>query len=1208
MAAYGLDAMSNSRNHRLPRETDLWSPLVRRIAIVLLFVAIANAAGASPVSVLTYHNDNARTGRNTNETALTLANVNTNSFGLLFTCAVDGYVYAQPLILAGVAIPSNGVHNVVYVATEHDSVYAFDADNNAGSNAVPLWQVSFLNPSAGITSARSGDVNCGDLVPEIGITSTPVIDPVTGTIYVEAKTEEVASGVTSFVHRLHALDVATGSEKFSGPVLIQSTVPGTGEGNDGLGNVPFDPLTQFNRTGLLLNNGVVYFGYAAHCDIHPYHGWLFGYEAATLTTNTLFNSTPNGVAGGFWESGGGPASDTNGNVFVATGNGTFDPPNSNYGDSLLRLSTSNSLMVADYFTPHNQQDLFDNDNDLGSGDVLLLPDEAGSGAHPHLATCAGKEGTVYLVDRDNMGTFNAADDTQIVESLPGAIGGCFDAPAYFNNALYFVGAGDVIKAFTVTNGSIASSPSSQGSGTYSFPGATVSISANGTNDAIAWAIQSDAFHNNGPSFLHAYNAADVSQELYNSAQAGSRDIPGGAVKFTVPTIANGKVYVGTATGLSVFGNIVGTPTITPNGGNFTNSVLVTLSNTTPGAVIYYTLDNTAPTPNSTLYTGPFSQTTSATINAQALLGGVTGSAVVSANFTIISVQPPSASFTALPTAGLTPLIVTFTDTSTGSITNRSWTFGDGGTTNTPNTTVTYTYNSAGTNTVTLVVTGPLGVSTNTLVAYIIAANPSPQQVVSPTNPDFGLLLVGAISTQTFSIANTGLLTLTGAATVLGESFALVGGSPYSVDAGQTGLVSVSFRPVAAGAFAGSLVFTSNGGVSTNAVAGSAVTVMTADFTATPTNGNAPLLVNFTDVSVGSVTNRSWDFGDGNTSGDVNPSHTYSNAGIYSVTLTVSGPSGSSVTNLTITATNVVSTLPSITIVRPGNGMLYPPVTNLAITIVASATANNGVAISNIEFFADGAKLGETTSNPGTNFLSNPTFGSHAITARATDALGATNTSTVVTIGVGAKNSPLGNWVVTVSGADKGVEFLTINDDFSASGFGIRLKQFGLENLSGHWGFNAKGQMTGTFLEETGNATNWTGTLVGPARSLRSVNATVLTTASGVFHWRGVVATPSWDLSGTWMGSVTMARTPASPVSYVLSRSANNSAVFDIATSADPSTMVGQLLATSRNRVYGYIMFSGKPVTMSGLFNVRRLAMNLNGMDNTGEKVKIKIER
>ena len=1081
---------------------------MRRLAVLLLFAATASATAATSVSVLTYHNDKARTGRNTNETVLTLANVNTNSFGVLFTYAVDGYVYAQPLLLANVTIPSNGVHNVVYIATEHDSVYAFDADSNTASNAAPLWQVSFINPSGGITPVPKSDVNCNDLVPEIGITSTPVIDPVGGTIYIVAKTKEVVSGTTNYAQRLHALDVATGAEKLGGPVIIQAAVQGTGYDSDGLGHVSLGPLKHLNRTALLLSNGILYFGFGSHCDIDFYHGWLFGFDAQTLATNAVFNSTLNGQRGGIWNTSG-AASDTDGNVYVSTGNGTFDPINNNYGDSLLRFSTSNSLAVADYFTPHNQQDLNDNDNDLNSGGVVLLPDESGSVAHPHLVVCAGKEGTLYLVDRDNMGQFNATDDTQIVQSLPGAIGMGFDTPAYFNNTLYHIGVDDVIKAFTITNGSIVSTPSSQGSTVFGFPGATPSISANGTNDGIAWAIQSDASSTSGPSVLHAYNAADVSQELYNSSQAGSRDTLGGAVKFTVPTIANGKVYVGTESTLSVFGNFVAAPTITPNGGTFTNSVLVTLANTTPGAAVHYTLDNTIPTTNSALYTGPFSQTTSATVGARAFLGGVTGSAAVSANFTIISLQPPSASFTGSPTTGLPPLAVTFTDNSTGAITNRSWTFGDGGTTNTLNTTVAYTYNLAGTNTVTLVATGPLGARTNARVNYIVT--------------------------------------------------------------------------------------------------GSAAIPPTAGFTATPTNGAAPLLVNFTDASAGSITNHSWTFGDGNTSGAVNPSHTYSNAGNYSVALTVSGPSGSSATNLPnlITVTNVVSTLPTVTILRPTTGMLYPPVTNLTITIVASAIANNGAAISKIEFFADSKKLGETTSNSGTNFLFSPTFGNHIIMARVTDTLGASNTSPSITITVGAKNSPLGSWEVTVSGADKGAQFVTFKDDFTASGFGIRLKTFGLDDVSGHWAFNPKGQVTGAFFEQTLGSTNWSGTLLGTAKSLKGVSGVLPTTTPGTYHWKGITAMSFRDLSGTWTGMVTVVKT-AAPVSYLLSPNANDPAVFDIATSAAPGTVVGQLLVTSRNQIYGYVAFSGKLVTMSGAFNIRKLTMTLKGADSAGEKVKIQI--
>ena len=380
----------------------------RRFVFLLAFGCLGTTAAialATPIQVLTYHNDVARTGRNTNETVLTLANVNTNNFGLLWTYPVDGYVYAQPLILTNVTVPGKGVHNVVYIATEHNSVYAFDADNNAGSNAAPLWQVSFINPAAGITSVSNSDAGCADLVPEIGITSTPVIDPVSGTIYVEANTKEVVTNVTNFVQRLHALDVTTGAEKFGGPVLVQASVPGTGDGST---QVVFNALTSFNRTGLLLNNGVVYFGCGSHCDNPVFHGWLFGFNSQTLATSSIFLTTPNGSEAGIWAAGGGPAADTNGNIFTSTGNGTFSPTNGNYGDSFLRLSTSNSLAVADYFTPYNQVGLDESNKDIGSGGVVVLPDEVGSVAHPHLLVGAGKQGTIYLVDRDNMGHFNAA--------------------------------------------------------------------------------------------------------------------------------------------------------------------------------------------------------------------------------------------------------------------------------------------------------------------------------------------------------------------------------------------------------------------------------------------------------------------------------------------------------------------------------------------------------------------------------------------------------------------------------------------------------------------------------------------------------------------------------------------------------------------------------------------------------------------------------
>src|SRR2546426_2979439 len=323
--------------------------------VFLLVWLIWPATQAIGVNVLTYHNDNARTGQNTNETVLTLARVASTNFGKLFGYAVDGYVYAQPLVVTNVTIPGKGVHDVVYVATEHDSVYAFDANSNALGNAVPLWQGSLINPAAGITTVSSDDVSCSNLRPEIGITSTPVIDVSSQTIYVVAKTKEVTSNSTAYYHRLHALDLASGAEKFGGPAGVQASVAGTGDGTD-LVHVMFDPLRQLNRAALLLNNGVVYMASASHCDIGPYHGWIIGYGAQTFALTNFFNVTPNGGGWGALRSGGGPACDNSNNIYVLTGNGTFDTngPVGAFGNSFLKLSTTNGFQLADYFTPYNQ--------------------------------------------------------------------------------------------------------------------------------------------------------------------------------------------------------------------------------------------------------------------------------------------------------------------------------------------------------------------------------------------------------------------------------------------------------------------------------------------------------------------------------------------------------------------------------------------------------------------------------------------------------------------------------------------------------------------------------------------------------------------------------------------------------------------------------------------------------------------------------------
>ncbi len=587
------------------------------------------------LSVWTYHYDNARTGLNPNETALTPANVNPAGFGKIFSYPVDGYTYTQPLYLPAVSVPGSGVFNVVYVATQHDSVYAFDADNPGGTNSLPLWHRSFINPSAGVTTIPSGDVGTGDIVPEIGITATPVIDTVSGTLFVLAKTKEVSGANVNYVQRLHALDVATGAEKLGGPVVITASVPGNGDGSGG-GAVPFNPLREHDRCALLLQNGVVYLSFASHGDNGPYHGWILGYSVTNLQPFGVYNATPNGGLGGFWMSGCGPAVDAAGNIYAVTGNGTFDANTggADFGDTFVKLTPSGSkLTVTDWFTPFNQASLDASDADLGSGGAMVLPDEVGSAAHPHLLVGCGKEGKIYLLDRDNLGHFNASSDSQIVQFLAGAVGGTWSTAAYFNKRIYYQGSGDVLKAFAFASGRLNATPLFQSATSFGFPGATPTISANGTNNAIVWVLQTDAYGTQGPSVLHAYNER-LSQELYNSGEAGARDVPGPAVKFTVPTVVNGRVYVGTANALAVYGlgTFVNTPTISPNGGTFVGSVSVTLATTTGGAQIHYTLDGSAPLISSPLYTAPLTLTNSAAVKAVAFKAGAFPSGVASATF------------------------------------------------------------------------------------------------------------------------------------------------------------------------------------------------------------------------------------------------------------------------------------------------------------------------------------------------------------------------------------------------------------------------------------------------------------------------------------------------------------------------------------------------------------------------------------------------
>jgi hypothetical protein len=533
--------------------------------VAALLTAAAPAAGQ--VNLTTSRYNNQRTGVNQDETILTPGNVNSTSFGKLFSQPVDGYVFAQPLYLSNVPI-GGGTHNVVYVATEHDSVYAFDADSNTGPNAQPLWHTSFL--SADVTTVPSrmlppGTANT-DIIPEVGITGTPVIDLATRILYVVSETLE--GGGSRFVKKLHALDTITGAEMPGSPIEIAATVRVPGEHR-----VIFNPAGADQRTGLLLYRGVVYIGFSAHGDgTAAIRGWILGYsyDGTGFSQVFVFCSEPSsftGWGGGIWMTGQGLPMDGSSNLFVATGNGQFDTdltPPVNYGDSILRIDLSRGPAVQDHFTPSNQATLSANDQDLGSGGIAILPDQPG--ATPHLLVQAGKEGTIYLVDRDNMGRFHAAHN-DVVQEL-GVLFGVFSSPVYFNGKIYYWGCDDVLKAYALTNGTLSEIPADLGTDRFKFPGATPTVSANGTSNAIVWALNADAYSRTGPggpAVLFAYDANHLSGgALYSSNENLSRDNPGGAIKFAVPAVANGKVYVGAIGQLSVYGALGGTaPAIAP---------------------------------------------------------------------------------------------------------------------------------------------------------------------------------------------------------------------------------------------------------------------------------------------------------------------------------------------------------------------------------------------------------------------------------------------------------------------------------------------------------------------------------------------------------------------------------------------------------------------------------------------------------------------
>jgi hypothetical protein len=492
--------------------------------------------------MLTWHNDPARTGQNLQETVLTPANVNSKTFGKLFSFPVDGQVFAQPLYVYNVAIPGKGTYNVIYVATENDSLYAFDAD---GLNTSPLWHDSFISPGKRITPVSCADTGA-DPCPffsRIGITGTPVIDPASGTLYVVAATKENAK----YVNRLHAVDITSGAEKFGGPVQIEAKVKGHGAGSNH-GVVTFNARQQLQRPGLLLLNGVIYIGWASFGDVPPFHGWILGYGATSLAQVAVFNSTANGSDGGVWQSGGAFSADAAGNIYLLTGNGTFDinQGGNDWGDTFLKFDAS--LNVLDYFTPYDQLKLSKNDIDLGSGAGVLLPPQ--NGKFPDEIISAGKEGLIYVVNRSHMGKFDARKNN-VIQTVRGSAGGYLGSAAYWNNTVYFAGQQDFLSQYSLSQGLLSNRPVSQAPTRF---GATPSVSANGTSNAIVWAIERASNHRKDlPAVLPAYDAIKVSRELYNSGQSGQRDRLGLGVIFSVPTIMNGKAYVGTASELDVLG-------------------------------------------------------------------------------------------------------------------------------------------------------------------------------------------------------------------------------------------------------------------------------------------------------------------------------------------------------------------------------------------------------------------------------------------------------------------------------------------------------------------------------------------------------------------------------------------------------------------------------------------------------------------------------
>jgi uncharacterized protein (TIGR03437 family) len=639
-----------------------------RIArLCLLSVSLFGLTQAQ-VGVTTYRNNLARSGEYLNETVLTPANVNSARFGKIFSHSVDGQIYAQPLYLPAVKIPGRGVHNVVFVATEHNSVYAFDADSAAGPNSDPLWQVNLTDTTMQESVGTPPDLmNCYTITPELGITGTPVIDASTNTLYVVVMTKR---DYLQF-HRLHALDVTTGAERVGSPVTIEASYPGNGDGLFSSNPVRFDAYFQKNRSGLLLQNGVVYTAWSSHCDSRVYHGWIIAYNAKDLSQAAVFNTTPNANRASFWMGGSAPAADPEGNVYAISGNGDYDPPSSgsNFGDSVVKLSSS-ELKLVDYFTPFNQLHLGQTDLDLGSSGALLLPDSVGSAEHRHLLICAGKEGRIYLLDRDRMGQFNADADSQIVQSLEGAIGPLYGGAAYFNQTVYFAASNDRLKAFRISGARLDSAPFSQSAEAFSYPGAVPAVSANGSANGIVWLIDGSY-----GGTLRAYDASNVTRQLYHSQMNASRDALGPFMRFSTPVIANGRVYAGTGDSLAVYG-LLNQPSLMA----VVNAASLTAGPVAPGSLISIFGSNLTDTAG-------LGSPTTLSINGAPVPLLFAGPNQVNAQVPFD--VPPGTSVAALQVAGMPAVSIEFSVASTAPgifavAGNQAWARNADGSLNTPN--------------------------------------------------------------------------------------------------------------------------------------------------------------------------------------------------------------------------------------------------------------------------------------------------------------------------------------------------------------------------------------------------------------------------------------------------------------------------------------------------------------------------------------------